>query len=282
MAAQLITPPAAPGLQRGCWIWPYCAPARVADGTWTWCERCAGLLHDARVWPLLAIGLGAVPAWLSYAAGVPFGHFVSAVVILPLLTGAVVRDDALRGLSLLLLMVLGQSTVNVTLAATDPEGLAAVLPAGALYWEESRRWIETGVNPEYELRSWLPEHLRLWVGVPLLSYVSLGIAPLVRGLEQVDMMNYYVGRLITDSNSPWLAGLLGWHPWSVCRGIGCAILIYECVNLSLARLTGRELSTGRRRAARWRAALLFLALDCVVKYTCMEQVRSVLAAHLVR
>jgi hypothetical protein len=26
---------------------------------------------------------------------------------------------------------------------------------------------------------------------------------------------------------------------------------------------------------------VFLALDCVVKYTCMEQVRSVLAAYLV-
>ena len=222
-----------------------------------------------------------MPAWLSYAAGVPFGHVVAAVGILPLLAGAVVRDDAVRGLSLLLFMVLGQSTVNVTLAAIDPEGLATVLPAGATYWEESRRWIETGVNPEYELRSWLPEHLRLWIGVPLLTYVSLGIVPLVRGLEQVDMMNYYVGRLIADSNSPWLSGLLGWHPWSLCRGIGCAILIYECVNLSLARLTGRALSSGRRRAARWRAALLFLALDCVVKYTCMEQVRSVLAAHLV-
>jgi hypothetical protein len=248
---------------------------------WKLCERSDCLFRDARVWPLLAIGLGALPAWLSYAAGIPIGHIVSAVAILPLLVGAAVRDDAARGLSLLLLMVLGQSTVNVTLAAIDPDGLAAVLPAGARYWEESRRWIVTGVNPEYELRSWLPEHVRLWVGVPLLSYVSLGLAPLVRGLEQVDMMNYYVGRLIADSESPWLAGLLGWHPWSVCRGIGCAILIYECVNFSLARLTGRELSTQRRRAERWGVALMFLALDCVVKYTWMEQVRSVLAAHLV-
>jgi hypothetical protein len=280
MTADLKSPRAAAGTRRGFWVWPYRAPNRVADGVFQICGRCADLVDDARLWPILAIAIGAIPAWLSYVARVPFAHIVSACAILPLLAGAAVRDSPARGMSLLLLMVLGQSSVNVTLSATDPGGLAAVLPAGLRYWEESRHWIVTGVNPEYDVNSWLPDHVRLWFGVPLLAYVSFGVAPLVRGLEQVDMMNYYVGRLIAGSESPWLAGLLGWHPWSVCRGIGCVILIYECVNFSLARLTGRPLSTGQRRAARWRTAFLFLALDCAIKYMWMEQVRSVLAANL--
>lgn len=272
--------PAAGDVRRGCWIWPYRAPRRVADGVYRLCERSAGLMEDPRVWPVLCFSAGALPAWFSYAAGLPGAHALTAIGTVPLLAGAAVRDAMWRGMAALCLIMLGQSAVNVTLAAVDPEGLAAVLPAGARYWQESRQWIVTGVNPEYELSSWLPEHLLLWIGVPLLAYVSLGVAPLVRGLEQVDMMNFYVGRLIAGSESPWLAGTLGWHPWSVCRGVGCVILIYEVVSFSLSRLTGRPLSTPRRRAARWTAALVFLALDCAVKYTCMEPVRSALHANL--
>lgn len=266
--------------RRGFWLWPYRPSRAVSNAALRWANRIGRIFDRTTWWMTAAVLIGAVPAGTAFLCGVPFAHLLTAFLLAPLLAAAAVRDATLRAFGLLALTVASQSAVNVSLAVHHPERLAVVLPAGERYWNESRHWIETGENPEYELSSWLPAHVQLFGGITLLSYVSFGITPLWRGLEQVDMMNFYVGRLIAQSESPWIAGVFGWHPWSVARGVGCLILLFEVVSLSFARLTGRRLSTARRRLIRWSTGIAFLVLDGIVKFTCMEPVRALLADNL--
>src|SRR5262249_25128137 len=131
----------------------------------------------------------------------------------------------------------------------------------------------TGENPEYQLSHWVPAQAQLLVAVLLFAYTSFGGVVFWQGLHEVDLMNVYVGSLLRESADPFQAVLLGWHPWSVCRGLGYLLLTFEVASLSLARFTGRPLSSGRRRAWRWGLGLGFLALDGVLKATLMEAVR---------
>lgn len=268
--------------RRPFWIWPLRSPAAVGHPLLRGAERSGGAFASVPRCLLAGVLVGAVPPLLAYALSLPVAHVLTALLLVCLLAAAAVRDTTAGAVGVVAVAIVAQSAVNVSLAAADPEGLAAVLPSGRAYWEESRHWIVTGENPEYELRSWLPAHVQLLGGITLLSYVSFGLTPLVLGLEQVDMMNYYVGRLVANSESPWLAVAVGWHPWSLLRGIGCVILLFEVLSLSFERLTATQFSTRRRRLARWTAGIAFLVLDGVVKYTCMEPVRTVLEENLIQ
>ncbi|MEK6238913.1 MAG: hypothetical protein N2C14_29715, partial [Planctomycetales bacterium] len=89
-----------------------------------------------------------------------------------------------------------------------------------------------------------------------------------------------VGQLLVHSENPWIALSLGWHPWSLCRGIGFLVITYEVVGFSLERFTGQTLSTRPRRLGRWSAGLLLVLADGVIKYNAMEAVRQTLASNL--
>jgi hypothetical protein len=112
------------------------------------------------------------------------------------------------------------------------------------------------------------------------TYTSLGLIPFWQGLYEVDLMNFYVGRLVAGSQSPALALAVGWHPWSLCRGAGYLVLTYEVASLSLARLVGERLSTPGARRKRWLVGLGLLVLDGGIKFLCLEPVRQVLAGNL--
>jgi hypothetical protein len=137
------------------------------------------------------------------------------------------------------------------------------------------------VSKEYELSWWLPAQGQLLAGVGVFSYTSLGFIPFWRGLYEVDLMNAYVSQLLPRSRDPWTTLVLGWHPWSQCRGVGYLFLTFEIASLSLARLAGVRLSTLSRRLRRWLAGLGFLLLDVVLKLLLLEPVRQALAANLV-
>jgi hypothetical protein len=265
---------------RAGWLGPLRLPAALA-------ER---LLHSARhlgawarswpCWIVLPIAIGALPVVLDYSLGLSTHRFVTALLLVPLLLAAVVRDWEMRGLAALSLAFVAHSALTIALAACDPVGLAPVCPGGADYWERSRAWITTGTSREYELSWWLPAHFQLLAAMLVFTYTSLGLVPIWQGLYEVDLMNFYVGRFLADADAPGLGLALGWHPWSVCRGAGYLFLTYEITSLSLARLTGSSLSTPGRRCRRWALGLMFLLLDGVVKYFCLGPVRDALARHL--
>jgi hypothetical protein len=153
------------------------------------------------------------------------------------------------------------------------------MPGGAEYWAEQQRWIRTGVDPEYEVAYWAPFQSLFLVGAFVVGWLSLSLIPLTRGFYEVDLMNFYVGRLLAGSSEVGPALALGWHPWSVARGVCYTLLLADVAHASLARSAGTP-----GAAAGWRArvgvALGFFVLDMALKLALLETVRARLAAGL--
>jgi len=168
----------------------------------------------------------------------------------------------------------------MVLVDAAPSRMAGILPGVEEYWHRQLEWIRTGWDPEYEPAAWLPAHLGQLGGGILYSYASLGWITFAEGFREVDWMNYCCVRLMHGSLSPGTAGLLGWHVWSLVRGVGLAFVTIEALSLSLGRLTGRGLSTPPARRARWIAGLGLLVLDGVLKALLLRPVQEALLRNL--
>jgi len=173
------------------------------------------------------------------------------------------------------------NALAIALAYGDPVGASAVMPDGQAYYDAQVLWITTGTDPEYDWMNWIPAHLHLVVGITVLAVTSLGLLPLVEGIYEVDLMNFYVGNLLANSDQPLTAFFLGWHPWSALRGLCYMVLVYEVASWSLGHLTRRQLSTSSARRRRWAVALALFVADGVVKLLALDLVRNGLAAHFI-
>jgi hypothetical protein len=272
--------PLVPVQARYRWLWLFALPYALRKQILTVPCRLTRWLGPAWAWAGVGAILGAVPVGIDLLLGTYSSWLVSPVLVFPLLLGAAARDRTLRGIALLAGMGVAHSVATITLAALAPAYWAELLPEGAAYWERSRHWILTGESEEYQLSWWLPGHLQLLAAVVGFAYLSLGLTPLWQGLYELDLMNYYVSQLLVSSADPATALLLGWHPWSVCRGIGFLFLTFELTSFSLERMTATPLSTRRKRLGRWVVGLSFLAGDMLIKYLALEPVRQLLAGGL--
>ena len=234
---------------------------------------------EGRAWALAAILIGVLPLGVAAAIGGGWHQLASGLLLFPLFLAAVRADRVLRGLAIVGLCFAAHNAFAIGLAAGSPD-VAHLFPEGAEYWIKQRAWITTGADPEYEVLNWLPAHLQLFAGIGVYCFLSLGMVAFIQGFYEVDLMNFYVGRLIANSDSVAPALLLGWHPWSALRGLCYLLLVWELASWSLERLTGRCLSTPERRLGRWLAACGFFAADCVVKLALTEPVRRALADNL--
>jgi hypothetical protein len=180
----------------------------------------------------------------------------------------------------IVLVGLSHSALAITLACRDPERAADVFPESAVYWERTEHWVHTGENSEYQPDFWIPVHLKHLAGLLATSYTTFGVIPLDNGFRQLDVMNYYVGRLIGLSRDPMITIMAGWHPWSFLRVLGYSLLLYEMVSWSLERFTARRISTPRRRRARWLVGLALCLGDGVLKYLIADWIRLVLRDNL--
>jgi len=202
-------------------------------------------------WLLAGCLIGAAPMSLTQVIGLAPVQVLTGVLLFPFVAAAALRDWLGRGLLIMIATFAAHSAVVITVFAHDPASLPGEFPAGAAYWDETHAWLTTGVSREYDLNWWLPAHLQLLLGACLFAYTSLGSIPFCLGLHEVDLMNAYVSQLLLRSHNPWTAMALGWHPWSVCRGLGYLFVLFEVSSLSLGRLLGLPLSTLRRRCERW-------------------------------
>lgn len=234
---------------------------------------------DGRTWPLAAVLIGVLPLLVARATGGAWHQLASGLLLFPLFLAAVRSDRTVRGLAIVGLCFASHNAVAIGLAAQTAE-VAGLFPDGADYWAKQQIWITTGTDPEYQVINWLPAHLQLFAGIILYCFLSLGMVAFIQGFYEVDLMNFYVGRLIASSDSLAPALLLGWHPWSALRGLCYLLLTWEVASWSLARMTGRTISTPERRLLRWLAAVGFFAADCVVKLAMLEPVRRTLADNL--
>jgi len=228
--------------------------------------------------PFVAVSIGLLPLLFASSLG-PAHQVLAAALLFPLFLGTVAADRPRRGLLLVGLCFFAHNALTIALASRDAT-IAAALPDAADYWTRQHLWITTGEDPENQIVNWLPAHLQLLAGVSFFSYVSMGLVTFVHGFYEVDLMNFYVGRLISQSNSVAPALCLGWHPWSVLRGLCYLVLTWEITSWSLARMTGRELSTPEQRLGRWLAALALFCADCVTKAAMLDIVRRTLLENL--
>lgn len=269
------------GPPRGlCWIWPLRHSHATGKKLW----RIAGIadpLCASWHWAAAVVAIGLVPLGLCYCLGIPAHQQVTALLLFPLFVALVRADRQWKAVATIALVFGLHSVLAISLSAIDPTGSARVNRHGAEYWEANLRWIRSGEDPEYEIMNWLPAHFRLLAGMAVFSFCSLGFVSLLQGLYEVDLMNYYVGRLLVESHSQTIALMAGWHIWSILRGIAYTFLVYEFVSLSLQRISGVTLSTPRRRYWRLGVGLFFFLCDCVIKYFAVEPVREHLFRNLV-
>ena len=261
------------------WIWPFSFSPDLSSRILQTADR----YGQIAVWKTLTVAVlaGALPALLAIAVQVPFDRFVTAIIVLPLLLGATRRDSLPVGLGVMTVAIVAHCAVIITFAARDPDALFGMFPDGADYWKRSLTWITTGESPEYSLAYWVPAHFQILAGSAAFAYTSHGFLTIWEGLYEVDLMNCYVGQLVAHSKNVWLAVAVGWHPWSVLRGIGYLLVTFEVSSYSLQRMTATTLSTRRRRLSRWGLGLAFLVADGVVKFLFLESVRQLLESNLI-
>jgi hypothetical protein len=268
------------GRRRPGWLGPVRLPDWLGRRVLGAARDLGGRLGPGYRWLLVGALIGVGPLGVDYGLGWSVNPLVTALLLTPVLLAGAACDAPVRGLGAVVAAFAAHSALAIVLARADPEGLARVLKEGPAYWERSQKWIATGVSREYDVAWWLPAHLQLLAAMVVLTYTSLGLIPLWQGLYEVDLMNFYVGRLLAHSQSPGVCVALGWHPWSLCRAAGYLLLTYEVTSLSLARLAGAKLSSPAARRWRWGVGLAFLGLDAGIKYTCLEGVRQMLAGNL--
>lgn len=229
-------------------------------------------------WLPAACFAGAAPVAASYLSGVPGHPVVTGLLLWPIFLACARSGEAAKGLAAVTVAFCVHSTMVLLLAELDPAALSPVVAGGADYWREQETWIRTGVDPEYEWRVWVPTHAVLLLAVLVLSSASVGLVTFCYGFTQVDLMNFYCGRLLTQSRSAGIALGLGWHPWSVARGIGYLLIVWAVAEAIMARSSGRPAP----RRIRWlsAAAAAFVLADAALKALFLEPVRAGLAANL--
>jgi hypothetical protein len=230
-------------------------------------------------WPL-AVVAGAAPVALSAWTGGSLHQPLTALLAFGLLIGALGDETPSRAVFVLPVVFVAHSVVAIGLVSCG-SSVASCFPGGPEYWVASESWIRTGIDPEYDPANWIPEHVQLFGVVFVAGYLTLGVIPLAQGLHEVDMMNYYVGRLLAESHGSMSAFALGWHPWSIARGLGYCVLLYELVAWSFGRLSASAASERHPRMGRLGFAVGLLMLDGVMKLLLLEPVRRALHGGLV-
>ena len=264
------------------WIWPIRLSAARREQIALWSAAGASSSWTAGFrWVGLAVAASVLPLLLAYPFGWSGHRFVSALLLFPIFVSLVRADRQREGFALVLVSYACHSATAILLTWLDPAGTAPLLADGAAYWEKNERWIRTGIDPEYQVANWLPAHLQQLLGMSIYGFTSLGLIPLAQGIYEIDLMNFYVGRLLAVSRNPFVTLFVGWHFWSILRGVAYTRIVFEVSSLSLSRMTGIPLSTRPRRRRRWLVGLACLGLDGLGKLLALEPVRLLLYANLI-
>lgn len=263
---------------RTTWLWPLRVPVRLA----AWTDRRLASFDVIRPWSFWiasSLSIGLVPPLLAWQFGFDRHGAVSAIPLAVLFLAAVRRDDLFRALILVGGSFLAHSAFVIALSANNPEA-AAILPGSAEYWSGISQWVRTGDDREYRWQEWLPAHAGQAIFIPILAYTTFGALPFAFGFEQIDLMNYYVGRLAAESRSPWIAIGLGWHPWSILRGLGFTILTFEIVSLSWCRWSRNDVRPRGRWWKLWLIGLGSIAADALLKLLISPRIQRALHDNL--
>lgn len=245
-----------------------------------------GLLQRVGAWVtprrFLAIAgvAGVVPLVVGVGLGSDLHRLITTALLFPAFLALVRQERHRLACGGMLVALTLHSLTAIALAAWWPEQAALVLRDGASYWAKNYAWILTGTDPEYEIARWLPAHLQQLLAMSFYGYTSMGFLPLFRGLYELDLMNFYVGRLLGVSRNPVVALVFGWHLWALLRGVAYTRLAYEMASVALGRVLGLALVPPAVRLRRLALVLGLLIADGLLKYVGLGGVREVLFANL--
>jgi hypothetical protein len=260
------------------WIWPLRLPVSARRATYNFAGLARPVCQGWR-WIPAAFAAGTLPFLISYATGAPGHQAVSALLLMMLCLPCAREDDWVKGVSIIALTYVAHCAVVIAFAYLDARGVAIVLPGAESYWQKQIHWIQTGMDPEYKLSAWVPAHLTLLGAAFIFSYTSLGGILFYEGFFEVDLMNFYNAKLMSESSNHALSLALGWHIWSWLRGLGYLFLAFEIISLSLRRMTGVS-QAGRLRLTHLGVGLAFLLADGLVKVVLLEPVREQMMFNL--
>lgn len=269
----------APAVRRPAWFGPLRPSPKFVRAVLAVADAGTAATRGRR-WLPAAVAVGVFPLLVGYWLALWPMQVVTGLLLAGLLLPCVLTDTFGRAAAVVAVTIGSHSVAAIAVSALDPPGAARALRGSADYWEQTWRWVRTGEDVEYRSGVWLPTHLMLLIAVPLTGYTSFGALPLARGVQELDLMNFYVGQLLRVSESSTMAVLLGWHPWSFVRGLAYTFLIFEATSWSLERMTGRRLTTARRRRVRLACGVALAALDAVAKVLLAPVIQQALNANL--
>jgi hypothetical protein len=228
----------------------------------------------------MAVALGVLPVLVALPFASRLHQLLTAIAVTVLVWPCVFFDRFARAIALTAAAYLCHSATVIAVSYHSPPACAAIVPGAADYWQNTEQWIRTGESPEYRWRDWLPGHSLLIATTPFAALLTLGLVPYMAGLEQVDLMNYYVGQLMRQSDRPDLMLLYGWHPWSIARGSGFVVLCYVASSWAMQWLLQKPLSTWQRQRLRLLLGLCLVMMDVAIKVTLSPWIRERLLENL--
>jgi hypothetical protein len=235
----------------------------------------------SRWWPLYAILAGVVPVLVGYSLGSALHQPITAILLAAPFYSCGLRGLFARALGLVGIIMGLHSGICILLSCLDQPGAAAALSGSSAYWQQTLAWLRTGEDPEYQASAaLLTQHLTLFGSVAIGACLTLGLGPFVEGVFQLDQMNYYVGRLIAQSDHAMGIALLAWHPWSILRGVAYSILAFECMTWMAARLAPEAVHAGHGHGTRLAAAVGLAIADVLAKASLAPFVREQLYRNL--
>ncbi len=229
---------------------------------------------------LTAAIVGVLPLMMFQKLGFKHHQMVSTVLMLPFFWVLVLKNRFRAGIFFVAAVYVFHGIAAIYLTQKNPMAMAAFFPGGENYWKAQIEWITTGFDPEYDPKNWMPMHFILLVGISFFSVVTLGLIPFYQGFFETDLMNFYVGNLLQVSENQAVALTVGWHTWSVMRGICYSIIVFEMTSWTIEKLTKKKLCETKERRQRWVFGLLFFSLDFGLKFFTMENVRDILFKNL--
>lgn len=232
------------------------------------------------LWLPASLATGAVPVLLLLGLRSSGHQLVTAMLLTVLCLPLVWRDAWWQGLATISIVFVSHSVIAILVSMCYPTESLTMFPGGDQYWQRQYEWITTGIDPEYQVRNWIPAHFLLLLGATLFSVSSFGFMTFYHGLHEVDLMNYYNGQLILHSHGAGTALFWGWHIWSILRGVGYTVLSYELIGCSVWIFARRSVTSWTTHGWRFALGLTLLVLDGLAKYFLMEVVRSQLASNL--
>ncbi|HSE42540.1 MAG TPA: hypothetical protein VLH08_17365 [Acidobacteriota bacterium] len=222
------------------------------------------LVHSPAIFLYLFLGTAisiAIGFWSHNQYLMPL---LNVLVPYPVMYKLLAEEKRKRAFATMLFWALCTGVLTTWAVVHFYDQATAAIFHGAAYKQEMFHWIRTGEGAEGNPARFVPQHLIHFVIFCVLSAVSAGFLSLLMGAFLMNYMSYYVGSLIANSSDPFLASMMGWHPWSAVRVASFVLLGVMIAEPTICKIVKRDYNYSEIRPYFW-AAITGIALDVVMK-----------------